>query len=309
MQELPAEEEASGLYVDALTEKLELSGGGRVACDCFCGATGAVAADAFEAFGVSASLLNANPSGFFPAGDPEPGEENMRRLGAYVRALGAEAGFAFDGDGDRVMAVDEAGVFINGDRLLAAYAASVVERSGGGTVVTHVGASMSVDEAVERAGGEVVRVRVGDAYVTEEMRKRNAVFGGEPVGAWIHPDVHMCPDGVLSALRLLEALQDAGEPLSRFAARAPSYPIRTVKVEAKEKDKVMKRVASGYGDVFKPRGVNAVDGVRLELEDGWILIRASGTEPIVRLTAEAHTDAAVTDLLGKGEDLVRRCLR
>jgi phosphomannomutase len=98
-----------------------------------------------------------------------------------MKATGAEAGFGFDGDGDRFMAVDEKGIPISGDRLLAAYAGFAIEKNGGGTVVTHVGASMCVEDVVEAAGGKVVRVRVGDAYITaEEMEKEKVVFGGSP---------------------------------------------------------------------------------------------------------------------------------
>jgi phosphoglucosamine mutase len=301
------EEDAAGLYIDALTDQLELSGSSKVACDCFCGAASNLSGEAFDAFGIATSLLNANPDGHFPAGNPEPDEKNMQRLGAYVREVKADAGFAFDGDADRMMAVDEKGAFIGGDRLLAVYAASVVENRGGGTVVTHVGASMCVDEMVKKAGGKVVRVRVGDAYITEEMQKRKAVFGGEPIGAWIHPEVHMCPDGILSALKLMEAVQSSGEPLSVFASKAPEYPIRSVKVEAKDKNGTMKRIEQQHSSFFNTRNANTVDGVRLELEEGWILIRASGTEPLIRLTVEGRSEAAVSDLLERGRELVKRC--
>ncbi len=100
----------------------------KIACDLYCGATSTIAADAFEAVGLRASMINSHPDGHFPAGDPEPTTENLLRLGAYIKATGAEAGFGFDGDGDRMMAVDETGTPISGDRLLAAYAGYVVER-------------------------------------------------------------------------------------------------------------------------------------------------------------------------------------
>ncbi len=297
--------EAAWMYLDALQEGVELGREWKITCDLFCGATGTIAADAFEAVGLHATLINGNPDGHFPAGDPEPTTENLRRLGAYMKATGAEVGFGFDGDGDRMMAVDESGTPVSGDRLLAAYAGHAVGREGKGVVVTHVGASMCVEDMVEAAGGKVVRVRVGDAYITEEMKRRKAVFGGEPIGAWVLPEVHMCPDGILSALKLLEALEERDMTLSQFASEVPEYPTRSAKVEVPDKARVMKGVEQSYRRVFGEAAVNRVDGVRLQLPEGWILIRASGTEPLIRLTAEGRDEKATISLLERGRELVR----
>ncbi len=301
--------EAAWMYLDALQEGVELGKDWKIACDLFCGATGTIAADAFEAVGLRATLINGNPDGHFPAGDPEPTTENLRRLGAYMKATGAEVGFGFDGDGDRMMAVDETGTPVGGDRLLAAYAGHVVGREGKGVVVTHVGASMCVEDMVEAAGGKVVRVRVGDTYITEEMERRRAVFGGEPIGAWVLPEVHMCPDGILSALKLLEALEESEMTLSQFASEAPEYPTKSAKVEVSDKARVMKGVEGGYRRAFGEAEVNRVDGVRLQLPEGWILIRASGTEPLIRITAEGRDEKATTSLLERGRELVREASR
>jgi phosphoglucosamine mutase len=297
------------MYLDALQEEVELGRDWKIACDLFCGATGMMAADTFEAVGLRASLINGNPDGHFPAGDPEPTTENLQRLGAYMKATGAEIGFGFDGDGDRMMAVDETGTPVSGDRLLAAYAGYVVGRDRKGVVVTHVGASMCVDDMVEAAGGKVIRVRVGDAYITEEMERRKAVFGGEPIGAWILPEVHLCPDGLLSALKLLEALEEREMTLSQFASEAPEYPTKSAKVEVDNRAQIMKGVEQGYQRVFGEATVNLIDGVRLQLPEGWILIRASGTEPLIRLTAEGRDEKATTSLLERGRELIREVPR
>ena len=125
-----------------------------------------------------------------------------------------------------------------------------MSRTAGGTVVTHVGASMCVEDVVEAASGKVVRVRVGDAYITEEMERRKAVFGGEPIGAWIFPEVHMCPDGILGALKLLQALEERDQTLSQFVSEAPEYPTRSAKIEVKDRAKTMKGVEQGYRGAF-----------------------------------------------------------
>jgi phosphoglucosamine mutase len=303
--------DASWMYVDALAEAIHLEREWKVTCDLFCGATSTVASAAFDAVGLKATMINAYPDGHFPAGNPEPTAESLERLGRFMRASGAEAGFGFDGDGDRMMTLDEKGSVLSPDRLLAAYAAYEVERNGGGVVVTHVGASTCVEDMVKAAGGSVVRVKVGDAYVTEAMADRSAVFGGEPVGAWIHPGVHMCPDGVLSALKLLEALEARNQTPSEFVSDVPEYPIISSKMECpnERKERTMKALSKEYGKAFKDvKSVNRIDGVRLELEDGWTLIRASGTEPLIRITVEGRGRDSAKSLMERSRGLVSRIM-
>jgi phosphoglucosamine mutase len=298
-------------YLEAVSEALGELGDSKVACDLFSGATCTVAPAAFQEMGVEAEFINSVPDGAFPAGNPEPSPESLSRLGSYLRARDLDLGFGFDGDGDRMMPVDKGGAMVSPDRALAAYAGYVVERMGGGVVVTHVGASMNVDDMVEKAGGTVVRTPVGDAFITEAMEKHGAVFGGEPVGAWVMPEVHMCPDGVLSSLKLLEALEDTGLSLREFAERTPEYPLDRAKVECpnKHKQKAMELLAEEYRSVFgEVKGINTVDGVRLELEEGWVLIRPSGTEPLIRLTVEGRDSKKVRGLMEKGKSLVNKVL-
>jgi len=287
------------LYIDAVSGLVEAPLDRRLVCDLFNGATTSIAKDLFEELGCQTILINAQPDGHFPAGNPEPNKESLQRLGKMVRDSGAEIGFGFDGDGDRMMPVDENGKIPSPDRVLAAYARYIVRANGGGTVVTHVGASMSIEEAVEAAGGSVVRTKVGDVHVTEAMLETGAIFGGEPVGAWIHPDVHLCPDGLLSAVRLMQALGSEGKTLSKFVSGIPEYPTLRAKVACSnsEKNTAMGSI-SGIGNEFGDvTGVTTVDGVRLQLKDGWVLIRPSGTEPTIRITVEAHDEGRARGLL------------
>jgi len=170
---------------------------------------------------------------------------------------------------------------------------------------------MSVEEAVESAGGSVVRTRVGDVHVAEAMGEHKAVFGGEPVGAWVHPEVHMCPDGVLSALKLMVALETENKTLSELLADIPEYPILRTKVECPDiqKGNTMDAVSSAYGEEFGDvKDVSTVDGVRLGLEDGWVLIRPSGTEPIIRITVEAREMKRAKELLDASRSFVHGVL-
>ena len=303
--------DARWMYVDALAEDIELEHNWRVVCDLFNGATCTIAPDAFEEVGAEATLINAQPDGRFPAGDPEPTPESLLRLGRMVKETGAEIGFGFDGDGDRMMAVDEEGRTPSPDRVLAAYAEHLVERGGGGIVVTHIGTSMCVDAMVSGAGGSVVRTKVGDVSIAEAVRRHEGVFGGEPVGAWIHPEVHLCPDSVLSALKLMEALDEEEKTLSEFVADVPEYPLLRVKVRCTEerKKEALEAISARYGEAFSEvRSASMVDGVRLDIGDGLTLIRPSGTEPVIRITVEARDRRSAEELMERSRRFVLKVL-
>jgi phosphoglucosamine mutase len=160
-----------------------------------------------KAMGCKVTALNAQPDGYFPARKSEPTSDSLKDLANVVKTLGADAGIAFDGDGDRVAFVDEKGVFVNFDRSLAGFASFALKKSGGGTVVTNVEASMCIETMAQAKGGKVIRTRVGDIYVSKAIKQSAAVFGGEPCGAWVHPQLHYCPDGPLSAAFMLKALE------------------------------------------------------------------------------------------------------
>jgi phosphoglucosamine mutase len=232
-------------------------------------------------------------------------------LSAVVKILDADGGLAYDGDGDRVAFIDEEGNFADFDQVLAAYAAHVVKENGGGTVVTSVEASMSVEKMVERHGGKVVRTKVGDVYVAEMMKKRNALFGGEPCGAWIHPRLNYCPDGILSSVLLLKALENENKSLAEFVAETPKYPILRENFSCKNglKEEAVEKMGERLKSVFQTyREFLKVDGVRLVLEDGWLLVRASGTEPVVRLTVQGESLKAARAILEKGAKSIRNML-
>ena len=298
-------------YVDEALGLLETSSDLRVACDLFNGATTVLAPMAFRELGIAAEFINAVGDGRFPSGNPEPDDVTLSCLGKFVKVRGLDMGFGFDGDGDRMMPLNSDGQVVSPDRVLAAYAGYAVEKVGGGVVVTHVGASMSIDDVVHAAGGSVIRTPVGDSFITEAIVKHGAVFGGEPVGAWVMPEVHLCPDGVLAALKLLEALDDTDSSLDEFVAAVPEFPIRREKIECLNRLKpiVMKRIQEKYDTVIKNvTDVTLVDGIRFELENGWILVRPSGTEPIIRITVEGRRDEDVDELMEMGKTLVRKAL-
>jgi phosphoglucosamine mutase len=139
------------------------------------------------------------------------------------------------------------------------------------------------------------------------MAQHKAVFGGEPVGAWIFPEHHMCPAGVLGALKILEALDFLDQTIEEFIETVPTYPQHRVKLECpnNKKQSVMKVISEKYQKIFKDvESVSTVDGVRLEMSNGWVLIRPSGTEPVIRITVEGRTQQDIKKIIEQAKQLV-----
>ena len=280
---LHVNEEIKGQYIDDLVDMVEIKEGLKVVIDCASGAGSEISPLVFRKAGCEVTTLNSQPDGFFPGRNPEPNEENLQTLMKTVVAIGADLGIAHDGDADRMITVDEKGNVSPFDSLLA-----LISKEFDGDIVTTVDAGLCMDESVN---GKVLRTKVGDVNVAEVIIEENASFGGEPSGTWLHPDFCMCPDGILSGLRMAEIVSRDGK-LSDLLAQIPSYPNIREKItcSAEAKIKVMENMeellTSAFDDV---REVNSIDGVRLTFEDGsWVLVRPSGTEDYVRITLESR---------------------
>ena len=301
--------DVSYLYIEMIRKAVALHKQWRVVVDPGCGATFDVGPAVLKATGCRVTALNAQPDGFFPARSSEPTAESLKDLAHVVKELGADVGIAFDGDGDRAAFIDDRGSFVDFDRSLAAYAAYALKRDGGGTVVTNVEASMCFEKMAETYGGKVVRTKVGDIYISEAIKRSNAVFGGEPCGAWVHPQFHYCPDGPLSAVLLLKALEEENKSLREFVAEVPEYVTLRENITCKNdlKHKVVASIEKTLKSAFPEyTDFSTVDGIRLALKNGWVLIRASGTEPLIRLTVEGESLKAAKDIMGKGTALVKK---
>ena len=301
--------DASQVYMEMALKAVALKRQWQIVVDPGCGATFDVAPAMLKAMGCKVTALNAHPDGYFPARKSEPTAESLKDLANVVKTLGADAGIAFDGDGDRVAFIDEKGAFVNFDRSLAAYAAYALKRSGGGTVVTNVEASMCVETMAQAQGGKVIRTKVGDIYISEVIKQSDAVFGGEPCGAWVHPRHHYCPDGPLSAALFLKALEDEGKSVSEFVGAVPEYITLRENVACKNelKHKAVAKIGATLKTAFPDyTDFSTVDGVRLALKNGWLLIRASGTEPLIRLTVEGESLAVANDITEKATALIKK---
>ncbi|MDO5860042.1 phosphoglucosamine mutase [Methanobrevibacter sp.] len=280
---LSVNEEIKGQYIDDLVNMVDIKEGLKVVVDCASGAGSEISPLVFRKAGCEVTTLNSQPDGFFPGRNPEPNAENLQTLMKTVVAIGADLGIAHDGDADRMITVDEEGNISPFDSLLA-----LISKEFDGDIVTTVDAGLCMDESVK---GEVLRTKVGDVNVAEVIIEKNASFGGEPSGTWLHPDFCMCPDGILSGLRMAEIVSRDGK-LSELLKEIPSYPnIREKITCSKEaKIKVMENMEELLTDAFDDiRDVNSIDGVRLTFEDdSWVLVRPSGTEDYVRITLESR---------------------
>ena len=291
-------EGAERSHIDAILDGVKGSEA-SVVVDCGCGATFRVSPLALRELGCSVLSLNAQPDGFFPGRTPEPTEEALADLKAAVLRRKADLGIAHDGDGDRMVAVDDKGRFVSGDRLIALFA-SAMNASG---VVAPMDASMVLDEMV----GTVERCRVGDVYVAEALKRTGLDFGGEPSGTYIFPRQTYCPDGVLAGAMLASMASE--QPLSERLDSLPSFPSArgSQPFKAEERGQVVERLGAEMSGLDCDR-LLTLDGFRAEFPDGWLLVRLSGTEPKLRTTAEARDQEELERLQGIVRGVVGRCL-
>ncbi len=243
----------------------------KVVLDCGGGAASVITPLLLRKMGCEVIELNCIPRGDFTR-PSEPTEENLQELIHVTGEVGADLGIAHDGDADRMMAVDDKGRFIPGDKLLVLFAREV----GAKKVITTMDASMIIEETET----DVIRTKIGDSFVSVEL-KNDGEFGGEPSGSWIFPENSLCPDGIYAAARMVAI---AGRTrISDLVDDIPEYPIQRSSVQVNNLDII------GLEEILmslNPVSTNNKDGIKLIFDDCWALIRPSGTEPKLRLTVE-----------------------
>lgn len=272
----------------------------KIVADTGCGAGSLTLPFLLRELGCQVLTLEAQPDGTFPWRNPEPLPEALTELTNLVKMTGADLGAAHDGDADRIVFVDENGQFINDEVLLAMMAKYMVEHEKG-PLVTPVSSSQRMADVARTAGVELYWTAVGSINVARKMMEVNAVFGGEGNGGLIFPKHQYCRDGAMACAKVLEILA-GGKKLSELAKSVPQYFNAKTKIPSKNTQttmEIVKNEASGPG-----RTIDATDGVKIWYEDGWVLIRPSGTEPIFRVFAEAKNQERAEELMQEGMDLV-----
>lgn len=281
----------------------------KVVVDCGCGAACVITPYILKEIGCDVITINSQPDGRFPGRDPEPIEKNLEVLKNTVKSSGADLGIAHDGDADRMMAVDNEGRYISGDKMLTFFVIREAKRA----IAVPIDTSRVVADNLD--GINISYTRVGDVYISEELNRIGGDFGGEPSGAWIFPKISLCPDGIYAAARLIELVGQEGK-LSKMIDSIPEYPIKRAAFICSDKNKTMIRITNKLkkigdkidkiGEIGEIREINTLDGIRINLDDGWILIRPSGTEPKIRITVESKTRC--DDLFAMAENIVRNAI-
>ncbi|AFK22450.1 phosphoglucosamine mutase [Pyrococcus sp. ST04] len=251
--------------------------------------------------------VNAHPDGHFPARNPEPNEENLRGFMEIVKALGADFGVAQDGDADRAVFIDEKGRFIQGDKTFALVADAVLRENGGGLLVTTVATSNLLDDIAKRNNAKVLRTKVGDLIVARALLEHNGTIGGEENGGVIFPDHVLGRDGAMTVAKIVEIFAKSGKKFSELIDELPEYyQIKTKRHVEGDRYKIVNKVA----EMAKERGytVDTTDGAKIIFEDGWVLVRASGTEPIIRIFSEAKSEEKAEEYLNLGLELLEKAL-
>lgn len=269
-------------HKNAILDRVNIRSERNVVVDCGNGAGCLLTPSLLSDAGMKTTCINCNPSGYF-ARPSEPLQEHLGYIGELVKKTGAGCAVVHDGDADRMMAFDNRGRYIIGDHLLVLFSRYLgVKR-----VVTTSDASMIIENYAETR-----RTPVGDTYVSEELLKWGD-FGGEPSGAWIFPKISYCPDGPFAAAIFCE--MSAEWDIAQEIDGIPTYPVLRESFACETARDIVTRLGAS----------NPTDGIRITDEDGWCLIRASGTEPKIRLTAEGKTLAKAKTLLETGKARIR----
>jgi phosphomannomutase len=279
--------------------------GFHVALDCVRGAGASAIPPLLERLGCRMSGINLEPDGRFPR-PPEPVPENLGELGELVRRSGADIGLAVDPDVDRLAIVDERGRPIGEDYTLAFAVRAVLDRrissTKTATVVVNLSTSLVVEDAARAAGARLVRAPVGEANVARTIRDEGAVIGGEGNGGVMLPALHIGRDAPLGVALILHLLATSGATVSQLVAASPGYTIVKAKgPRGPELPPLYAKLRSRFPDAE----ADDRDGLRLSWRDRWLHVRPSGTEPIVRLIAEAPTTTDAEALISAARELLQ----
>ncbi|MHA1964810.1 MAG: phosphoglucosamine mutase [Candidatus Thorarchaeota archaeon] len=251
--------------------------------------------------------LNAQLDGTFPGRNPEPLPENIVELGRTVKATGADIGIAHDGDADRSTFVDETGRVLWGDQSLAIIASRVLSIKPGSTLVTPVSSGKVIEDVVEQAGAKIDWTVVGSVDVSHRLVEINGDLGGEENGGVFYPPHQPVRDGAMTAAQIVEIVASEGKTLSQLVGELPVYFSTKVKVPVPSDKK--ETILQALLELTKNTKRITMDGVKILYDEGWILIRPSGTEPLYRSFAEGPTQDEADRLCKIGIDMINKAIK
>ena len=283
------------LELDLVDRELIRNAGLKIVVDCVNSVGGIVIPELLKALGVKEVVkLYCSPTGIFPH-NPEPVPENLISISEKVKETGSDLGFVVDPDVDRLAIIDENGIMFGEEYTLVAVADYILNHKKGNTV-SNLSSSMALKDITEQYGGEYFATAVGEVNVVKVMKEQNAVIGGEGNGGVIYPNLHYGRDALVGIGLFLSHLVKSGKSCSALRAIYPNYHILKRKIQLTPEinvDRLLKNLSSEY----KEFPVNLVDGVRIDFHNGWVHLRKSNTEPIIRLIAEGKTSGDARELL------------
>jgi phosphoglucosamine mutase len=292
-------------YIKYLFDKISLERQLRVVLDPGAGTASVVAPLLFRKAGCKVFTINSQVDGTFPGRDPAPQEGTIDDLQKITADRGVDIGVAYDGDADRAVFVDDKGRIVRAEVAGVLLIRDALSKNKGNIVVANVSSSMIVQEQVEALGGEVIYERVGDVFMTDAIKKHNAVFGIEPSGHFYSNLFYPFDDGIQTSLLLAEIISKQNKPLSELADEVPVYPMveETIDCPDEKKFQVIERTK----EKLEERGykLNLMDGVRVDQQEGWVIVRPSNTQPLIRVTAEAKTKSKLNQLKGEISELLK----
>ena len=295
-------------YVADLARRFNLSRPVKVVLDCGNGVGSLVGVEVLEALGAEVVPLYCESDGTFPNHHPDPTvDENLADLIETVHREGAEVGIGFDGDADRIGAVDEHGQIVRGDLLLLLFGLDILHTQGPGQrLVFDVKCSQVVSDEFSRAGGEAIMWKTGHSLIKEKMRETNAALGGELSGHICVADNYLgFDDAPYAACRLVDLIARSGRTLSEMVSDFPVY-VSTPELRIEVTEETKFTIVEAAQNHFKEtRDVIDVDGARVKFDGGWGLLRASNTQPILVARYEAETEEQLTAIRGEIESWLR----
>lgn len=256
----------------------------KVVVDSVNGAGCVTSATLLSKLGCRLVHINAEPDGRFPH-DPEPIATNLTQLCDEVKRQRAAVGFAQDPDADRLAIVDENGTYVGEEYSLALATLFIMRKKPGATVVANLSTSRMIDDIAAKHGGRVVRTPVGEANVAEAIFREGAVIGGEGNGGVIDPRIVPGRDSLVGMAYVLQLMAETGKTTSQLVDEIPRYVIVKEKIECPRQQ--AERAAAAVAEAFRGEKIDLQDGVRIDRADSWVSVRASNTEPILRIIAEA----------------------
>lgn len=292
-------------YVDHVFSVVSPSSIGplKIAADGGNGMAGAVLGDVFDRIDASLTGLYLEPDGTFPNHPADPlQEENLADLVDLVVEGDFDLGVAFDGDADRAFFIDDEGRPLSGSTITALVARALLADRPGSTVVHNLITSRSVPEIISEHGGEPVRTRVGHSFIKKVMADSGAIFGGEHSGHYYFADNYNADSGILAMLVVLKVLTDSKMKMSELREQVERYPASgEINYEVEDQAAALGRIESAYADFAMDR----LDGMSVDAGDHWFNVRASNTEPLLRLNVEGQDQAAVDSAVDRIGRIIR----